>query len=198
MTQTDTHPHPASPHPGARPQHAVAAPSAVDSDLSRVELLRALTFGLLAIVVAGAVGWAVLFWGGAGASDIRPAFYMLGLGGAAFAGIMTVWLHGRLASLQSGQGAAVTGRLVAARMQALLASGFAVKLGVLVVGFFGLRRITIGGVPTKFTDVATFAVTFAAAALLCQLTTAALMARSMRRGRGPALVAHPDAHPDAN
>ena len=109
-----------------------------------------------------------------------------------FAGMATVWLHGRLANLRGDLGAAATGRLMAARIQALLAAGFAVKLGVLVVGVFGLRQFSIGEVPTKFADLATFAVTFAAAALLCQVTTAAFMARSMRQPR-----TQPPTHSDA-
>jgi hypothetical protein len=104
-----------------------------------------------------------------------------------------VWLHGRLANLGGDLGAAATGRLMAARIQALLAAGFAVKLAVLVIGVFGLRQITVGDAPTKFSDLATFAVTFAAAALVCQLTIAAQMARSMRQLRG-APTNHSDAH----
>ena len=186
MTHSDTRT-----HSGANPQQAV--PAIASGDLSRVELLGALSFGLLAVVVAGVLGWGALFWGGAQADGIRPTFYMLGLAGAAFAGIVTVWLHGRIAGLRGGHDAALSGRLIAARMQGLLAAGFVVKLAVLVLGFFFVRRITIDGSPTKFTDVATFAVTFAAAALLCQLATAARLSRSMRQLQG-ARPAHNDGH----
>lgn len=173
-------------------QESAAAPSTVATDLSRAELLRALSFGLLAVVVAGVLGWVALFALGEPAASIRPVFYLIGLAGALFAGMATVWLHGRLANLRGDLGAAATGRLMAARIQALLAAGFAVKLGVLVVGVFGLRQFSIGEVPTKFADLATFAVTFAAAALLCQVTTAAFMARSMRQPR-----TQPPTHSDA-
>ncbi len=171
----------------------IGSSAAVATDLSRADLLRALTFGLAAVGVAGALGWVVLFGVGEPAAEIRPSFYAIGLAGAAFAGITTVWLHGRLANLGGDLGAAATGRLMAARIQALLAAGFAVKLAVLVIGVFGLRQITVGDAPTKFSDLATFAVTFAAAALVCQLTIAAQMARSMRQLRG-APMNRSDAH----
>jgi hypothetical protein len=64
---------------------------------------------------------------------------------------------------------------MAGRLQSLLAAAFGVKLAVLTIGVFSLRQSG-----AKFEETTTFAVTFAGGALLCQLATAAFLARALR------------------
>ena len=67
----------------------------------------------------------------------------------------------------------------------MVAAGFGAKLVVLVAGVFLLRatplRLNEVAADVKFADLASFAVTFAGAALVMQLITAASIARSLRR-----------------
>ena len=167
-TRTST-PAPAS---AARPGGAPAV------RFDRTALLRALGVGIaVAIALAAAVGAALSAAGALPAEAL--AYYVVGVGAALFAAMLTVWLHGRFATTT-----AAGGRSPASRLQSLLAAAFAVKLGVLVLGFVLLRQFPLaeaadGG--AKFAWLATFAVTFAGSALACQLATAGALARALRR-----------------
>jgi hypothetical protein len=142
---------------------------------------------VLAAAAAGALVLALL-------PDLLPAgalpYCALGLGGALLAGLSTLVLHGRFLDPRTTAPFAHDGRLVGARLQTLLAAGFAVKLALLIAAVLVLRQWG-----TKFAHVATFAVTFAGAALACQLATAACLARALRRRS--AAAASPAAGPPA-
>ena len=71
------------------------------------------------------------------------------------------------------------GRLLATRLQSLLAAAFAVKLVSLVLAVLVLRQLG-----TKFDDIATFAIAFAGGALLCQVVMALVLARPSPVDRG--------------
>ena len=142
------------------------------------QLTRALGVALLVVGVAAAVVGGLVFGLGWLPGSALP-YYMLGIGAALFAGMLALWLHGRLLDPRAAMPYAGDGRLMAGRMQSLLAAAFGVKLVVLTIGVFALRQSG-----AKFADTTTFAVTFAGGALLCQLATAAFLARTLRHRPG--------------
>lgn len=162
--------------------------------LSAGALAGALGRGLLAIAGFGALGGLFFWWRQRGAPDGGELggawpYFVVGLGAAGFAAMFAVWLHGRIAN-GTPSGARPDARLEGVRLQALLAAAFGVKLAVLAVGVFVLLQVPLRAVSdgdggaaatVKFTDIATFAVSFAGASLVCQLATAAALARSLRR-----------------
>ncbi|MCB9879520.1 MAG: hypothetical protein H6835_18145 [Planctomycetes bacterium] len=174
----------------------VGAPAA--GLVTRLSLLRALGTALLVLAVVGA-GIGALLYGIGTLPMASLSYYLVGLCAAAMAIVVTVALHGRFAATPAPLGGARSGGagdnfLVAGRLQSLLAAAFAVKVIVLVLGIVVLRQVPLpvfgaaatavsdaGDTSPKFSDVATFAVTFAGAALLCQLTTAFALSRSLRR-----------------
>ena len=137
-------------------------------------LTRALGVALLVVGVAAGVVGGLVFGLGALPMSGLP-YYGLGIGGALFAGMLALWLHGRLIDSRATIPYAGDGRLLAGRLQSLLAAAFAVKLALLTIGVFSLRQSG-----AKFADTTIFAVTFAGGALLCQLATAAFLARALR------------------
>ncbi|MFK7743058.1 MAG: hypothetical protein AB8H80_22280 [Planctomycetota bacterium] len=172
-------------------------PHIAGSTISRAALLRALVQAVSVIVALGViVGFVVFRLKGADGTVTLPAdhlpYFVVGLAATVFAAFFTVWLHGRFLSVQSPVAAgdpARVGTLVAARLQGLLAAAFGVKMFVLVIGFFALRKFALPGGGegvAKFSQITTFAVTFAGGALLCQLVTALALSRSMRSS-----AAHP-------
>lgn len=153
------------------------APVAAAGDL-QAQLLRALVRAVVVVVpVAAVVG------GAAAALALLPAgslpYYAGGVALALVACMLALVLHGRFLDPRTTAPFAKDGRLVAARLQSLLAAAFAVKLAGLVLAVLVLRQLG-----TKFADTATFAVTFAAAALLCQVVTALVLARASHPSRG--------------
>jgi hypothetical protein len=170
-----------------RPPLAPAAtPAASGVDLGGA-LLRA--FGAAAAVVVGigvAAGVVLFVWPGLLPADAM-AFYATGLGAALLAGMVALWLHGRFLDPAATAPFAKDGRLLAGRLQSLLAAAFAAKLAVLVAGVLVLRAAGV-----KFADAATFAVTFAGGALLCQLATAFSLARAVQQ-RGATSAGAPTA-----
>ena len=162
--------------------------------VTRAALLRALVTAVVVVLAAGSALGLLLFGGTIfgsrifGGRDMLPSsaapYYAIGLGAAGFAAFFTIWLHGRFAAVGLPPGAgsdpARVGHLITARLQTLLAAAFAVKLAVLVLGLLVLKQFPLGEEPAKFADTATFAVSFAGAALLCQLVTSLLLARSLR------------------
>jgi hypothetical protein len=152
-------------------------------------LLRAFAVAAAVVTVAAAAVLGALRALGAIAADALP-FAGLGVAAALFAGMATLMLHGRFLDPRTTAPFANDGRLAGARLQTLLAAAFAVKLAVLVAAVLVLRQIGV-----KFTDVAAFAVTFAAAALACQVATATCLVRAL--ARRPNAPARPAAGPHA-
>ncbi|MFY9343971.1 MAG: hypothetical protein WAT39_15890 [Planctomycetota bacterium] len=143
-------------------------------------LLRAYGVAVAVVLVAGVVAAGVAFGTGLLPTELWP-WCALGLLAALFAGMLALFLHGRFLDPRTAAPFARDGRLLGSRLQALLAAAFAAKVGVLVLGIVALR---LAGV--KFAALAGFAVTFAACALLCQLTTAMALVRGVKhRGAGP-------------
>lgn len=169
---------------GAVSSSAGAASSAGRGGVvTRAALLRALGLALALVGLLGAGVGALLFSG----SDPLPAstlpYFVAGLGAAGFAAMFTIVVHGRFAAAKvpAGTDPARVAVLVTGKLQTLLAMAFGVQLFVLVVGVLFLKRFPLVEGGTKFSETATFAVTFAAATLLCQLATAGVLARSLRR-----------------
>lgn len=156
------------------PSAALASTMVVD----RALLLRALAQTGAALAAAG-LGLGLLLFGGENLMEpSAQPYYGAGLGAAALAMLLTVWLHGRFASTQMP---GATGPAVSARLTGLLAAGMGVKMALLVLGFLALKQFPLGAEPAKFSEIATFAVTFVGAALLCQIGTALTLARALGR-----------------
>ena len=190
MSQPSPQPNDANPSAAAARVSATAARvssvagvvAVATDDGTRAGLLRALLVAVTLVTVVG-LGLGLLLFGGDALlpKDALP-FYIAGLTAAGFAAMLTVWLHGRFAATPAPTGdPARTGHLITARLQSLLAAAFGVKLVVLVLGVLIIKQFPLGEEPAKFSQLATFAVTFAGAALLCQLGTAFALARTLRR-----------------
>ncbi|MCK5941023.1 MAG: hypothetical protein KAI24_03560 [Planctomycetes bacterium] len=150
--------------------------------IGRSLLLRALLQTIAVLLVVGTGLGLLLFGGDALLAETALPYYALGLGAACVAMLLTIWLHGRFAATPAPHGdPSVTRHGVSARLTGLLAAGMGVKMAVIVIGFVALKQFPLGEEPTKFSDIATFAVTFAGAALLCQIGTALTLARALRR-----------------
>jgi hypothetical protein len=163
--------------PATLPTPSATAPSTAPGRAPAVSLLRA--FAVAALVVAALAVAAGVALRALGALDAGAlAHGGLGAGAALLAGLTTLVLHGRFLDPRTTAPFASDGRLAGARLQTLLAAAFAVKLAVLVAGVLVLRQIG-----AKFADVAAFAVTFAAAALACQVATAMCLVRALQQQR---------------
>lgn len=150
-------------------------------------LVRALGLGVLALAVIAVPTWLLVFRGEADLAASQP-YFVVGLGAAVFAAIISVWLNGLITARRTaaaGGDAALTARLEGLRLQGLMAAAFGAKLVVLTVGVFALRafplRLDEVAADVKFVDLVSFAVTFAGASLVMQLITAASIASSLRR-----------------
>lgn len=168
-----------------------ASPMAKPSDLGSA-LLRA--FGVATVVVLAIAGVTavVLFLGLEALPTTALPYYGGGVGAALFAGMVALFLHGRFLDPKASAPFANDGRLMAQRLQSLLAAAFGAKLAVVLVGVFALRTLGV-----KFADFATFGVTFAGAALLCQLATALSLARTLQH-RGASRSVAPGPAPEGN
>lgn len=138
-------------------------------------LLRAAVVVLLAAAVVGGLAFGPLAW----LPGPALPFYGAGIGMALVAGMLALVLHGRFLDPKATAPFGSDARLLAGRLQGLLAAAFAAKLGVLVLAFFVLRQFG-----AKFADTATFCITFAAAALLYQLVAAGVLVRLLRPRNG--------------
>jgi len=150
-------------------------------------LAGALLQGVAVLSVLAVVAWLLAFGSGSKHAASQP-YFVVGLGAAVFAAMVSVWLSGRIAAsrtAKAGGDAALTARLEGLRLQGLMAAGFGAKLVVMTAGVFLLRAIPIRAhdvaADVKFVDIVSFAVTFAAASLVLQLITATAIARSLRR-----------------
>jgi hypothetical protein len=144
--------------------------------LSPVTLLRA--FRTAAFVVVAAL---VLVWGGGMLPDEVEAMAALGAGAAVVATGLAVGLHGRFLGARALASLQVDGRLVASRLQSLMAAALGIKLAAVTIGVLALRSLEL-----KFSQVTAFAVAFAAASLLCQVTAASILVRALSRRRSVA------------
>ena len=168
--------------------HAGAGASGAEtSGMPAGALVRALGLGVVALAVLAVPAWLLCFRSGADWALSQP-YFVVGLGAAVFAAIISVWLNGRIAAhrtAKAGGDAALTARLEGLRLQGLLAAGFGAKLVVVTVGVVAGRafplRLNEVASDVKFVDIVSFAVTFAAASLVMQLITATSIARSLRR-----------------
>jgi hypothetical protein len=138
-------------------------------------LTRAVALAFVVVLLA-AVLFAWLLSGPVGLLQAESMpYYGSGVAAAVLAGIVTVWFHGRFLATRPLPASPQAGLLMATRLQSLLGLALGVKLAVLVLGVLAVKRTG-----AKFGDVATFAVTFAGASLVCQLATAGFLVR--RRG----------------
>ncbi|MBM3961064.1 MAG: hypothetical protein FJ306_04075 [Planctomycetes bacterium] len=157
-------------------------PPAAAANARSLDLLPSLLRGAAVVGVLALATWA---------SGLLPAdgspFVALGAGAALAATGFALVLHGRILDRRFAARMANDAQLIAGRLQGLLAIGLLVKLFALTAGVLWLRA---GGV--KFAATATFAVAFAAASLVCQVTAAGSLVRTMsRRPVGPSEVGRP-------
>jgi hypothetical protein len=159
----------------AEPQAAAQAPIAppAAAGIGMPVLLRAMAFGIGTVAVVVAIAWL---------TGLLPEgtvdFVALGAGAALAAGVLALWIHGRFLDARAAAPIARDGRLMAGRLQGLLAAAFAVKLAVLVIGMLYLSQFGV-----KFAGKASFCIAFAGASLVCQLATAGYLARALQRRR---------------
>lgn len=152
------------------------APSArVSSGLSRSLLLTAYSRAAMLVVLLGAMAWGLGL-----VPNERAGMLALGLAAALFASGAAVLLKGGFLGDRAMASMHGDGRLLAARLQSILAAGLAMKLATVTVGVLALRSQQV-----KFELVTTFAVAFAAAALVCQVTVAGILWRALSRRATP-------------
>ena len=176
-------PNAASQNPTSTPPLAPVAPASapsVGAMLAPGLLGRALLCGASVVAAATAVAFA---------SGMLPKdsgrFVGSGVAAALVAVGLALLLHGRFLDRRATESLRGDPRLVAGRLQSLLAAAFGLKLAMLMAGVLILR-----GLGVKFDELAAFAVAFAAAALLCQVAAAGFVARALARAsasRGPSV-----------
>lgn len=163
-TPSSTH---SAPPPAGAPPAADVLPGMLARALGSACWRLLLVAGLVGTVLFGATDW------------LPPAqllFFGLGVGAALLATMVALLVHGRMLDRRREAPYAGDGRLLASRLQSLLAAAFALKLGMLVLGMLALRQAG-----AKFQDTATFGVTFVAAGLVAQLSAAGYLARALQR-----------------
>jgi hypothetical protein len=143
--------------------------------LSSALLLSAFARAAMLVVLLGTMAWGLGFV----AAD-RVGMLALGVGAALFASGAAVLLKGGFLGDRAMATMHGDGRLLAARLQSILAAGLGLKLATVTLGVLWLRSQQ-----TKFELVTTFAVAFAAAALVCQVTIAGILWRALSRRAGP-------------
>lgn len=133
-------------------------------------LLSALRFGALVVCGLAAIVWLCGF-----VPEPLVGHATMGLAASLFAAVLALWLHGRFLDARAAAPYAGDGRLMAGRLQALLATAFGAKLAVLVLGMLVMRQTGV-----KFDAMAAFCVTFAAVSLVCQVAIASYLSRQLR------------------
>ncbi|GAB4148179.1 MAG: hypothetical protein Fur0037_16470 [Planctomycetota bacterium] len=128
---------------------------------------KATALGSAIAAAAGALLWAI----GPLPSDLG-CYLGMGILAALLTEAVVFSLVKAILRVRSGGDPSATGQ----RLQILMGSGFAVRLLVLAAGVFGLRQAGL-----KFESIATFALAFAGAALICQVCSAAILARALGR-----------------
>ena len=130
---------------------------------------RAFGFSVLVALLLAAPVWALGLVPQAGIP-----FFAAGIGASFIAALLAIFVHGRFLDARAPAGLRLDGRILAGRLQALLAIAFGAKLAVLVLGCVVLLQLGV-----KFEALATFCITFAAVSLVCQLATAAYLSRAL-------------------
>jgi hypothetical protein len=111
------------------------------------------------------------------------AWVAYGCAAALLATGLALVLHGRFLDRRALTSLGGDPRLMATRLQALMAAALMIKLATVTIGVLVLRSQGV-----KFQEVAAFAVAFAAASLVCQVTAAGTLVRAMSRAARPAAV----------
>ncbi|MBL8736816.1 MAG: hypothetical protein JNL12_10345 [Planctomycetes bacterium] len=111
-------------------------------------------------------------------------FALLGVAAALVASGAAVLLKGGFLGDRAMASLHGDGRLLASRLQGILAAGLVLKLAVVTIGVLALRTQQL-----KFELVTTFAVAFAAASLVGQVTVAGIVWRALSRRRDAAAPA---------
>lgn len=106
----------------------------------------------------------------------REGYIAAGCAAAVGASAAALLLHGRFLDARAMRSMGSNARLLAVRLQSLLAAGLMLKLAVVTVGVLWLRAQNV-----KFELIAAFAVAFAAASLVCQVTAAGTLVRALGR-----------------
>jgi hypothetical protein len=109
------------------------------------------------------------------------AWVAYGCGAALLATGLALVLHGRFLDRRALASLRGDPRLMAGRLQGLMAAALMLKLATVTIGVLVLRSQGV-----KFQEVAAFAVAFAAASLVCQVTAAGTLVRAMSRAARPA------------
>lgn len=143
--------------------------------LSSELLVSAFARAAMLVVLLGTMAWGLGFV----ATD-RVGMLALGVGAALLASGAAVLLKGGFLGDRAMAAMHGDGRLLAARLQSILAVGLGLKLATVTIGVLLLRSQQM-----KFELVTTFAVAFAAAALVCQVTVAGILWRALSRRAGP-------------
>ena len=159
---------------------ALGAPSTapasrvVAGGLSPSLLLTAFSRAALLVLVLGAIVWlAGLLPAG---SDSMVA---LGLTGAVLASGLAVLLKGNFLGDRALASMRGNAPMMASRLQAMMAAALGLKLATVTLGVLTLRSLQV-----KFELVTAFAVAFAAASLVCQVTVASILWRALSRHPG--------------
>lgn len=157
----------------ANAHHGTAMSGSPSCAVDVLLLGRAFGFAVLVVVLCAAPVWAL----GLVPQDGVP-YFAAGIGASLIAALLAICVHGRFLDnrLDARAPAALAhdGRLLAGRLQALLAVAFGAKLAVLVLGVIVLQQAGV-----KFEALATFCITFAAVSLVSQLATAAYLSRAL-------------------
>jgi hypothetical protein len=155
---------------------AVADADPVSGPVLVVAFLRGVVMASVLVLCAWLLG---LFPAGS------EGYGALGCGAALLASGAALLLHGRILDRRAGKNASSnSGRAIAARLQTLLATGLLLKLAAVTIGVLSLRSQQV-----KFEGIAAFAVAFAAASLVCQLTAAGTLVRALSSRPGQQTVA---------
>ncbi|HEU4418606.1 MAG TPA: hypothetical protein VFT55_06680 [Planctomycetota bacterium] len=144
---------------------------------------RAFGFAVLVVLLCAAPVWAM----GLVPADGVP-YFAAGIGASLIAALLAICVHGRFLDARAPAAIAHDGRLLAGRLQALLAVAFGAKLAVLVLGVIVLQQAGV-----KFEALATFCITFAAVSLVSQMATAAYLSRALNHRVNRTPAAPPDA-----
>jgi hypothetical protein len=150
----------------------VAASDVVSSPVLITAFVRGAVLAM--VLVAAVLVMGVL---PAGAAD----WVAYGCGAALVATGLALVVHGRFLDRRAIASLRGDPRLIATRLQGLMAAALMIKLATVTIGVLVLRSQGV-----KFQEVAAFAIAFAAASLVCQVTAAGTLVRAMSRSARPA------------
>jgi len=166
-----SHPAVTSPLPQHRP-HDVSSADVVSSPVLVTAFVRGAVLAMALALATWALG--VL-------PPALAAWVAYGCAAALLATGLALVVHGRFLDRRALASLRGDPRLMAARLQGLMAAALMIKLATVTIGVLVLRSQGV-----KFQEVAAFAVAFAAASLVCQVTAAGTLVRAMSRAARPA------------